>query len=100
MSYVYSGTGDDGWLGAQLAKADSIVKAAQNTPSFAQEQYKKAAEIVKSVQKTASNVSQTAANAQAASAKVKDGLDHWTKAKPFVYVGGAVVLFLVVRKLV
>lgn len=105
MSYVYTST--SGWSDDLAAGLSTVGKAVVNAPTHVQQALATGKQIASGIKTSAQNVAATTANAKAASANAKalsqrgqDAAASWDKAKPFVYVGGAVILFLVVRKLV
>lgn len=103
MSYVY-GVGNSealGWGVSDLTSGiNTIGKAVVSAPTHLSQGYKTAQQMYTSSKNTLKNVAATAQNAKDGSDKLNNGMRQWNAAKPFVYVGGAVLLFFVMKKLV
>lgn len=100
MSYVMQ----NGWLDDATGTVKNVVT---NLPTHVNQALSTGKQMIQTYQpaldqakKTLADARKAAAGAAAGTQRLNDGLDQWNKAKPFVYVGGAVLLFLVVRKLV
>lgn len=93
MSYVTT----NGWVDDATGAIKNVVS---NAPTLAQNALSTSKQMIIAAKETAANVKKASANAATGTQRLNAGLDQWNKAKPFVYIGGAVLLYLVVRKLV